>query len=421
MIKQNRVEKHTSAKDLRQMGSLERWFWLMGQHRPNHFAMTAEVHGTAKPEQWLQAAKQVQSRHPFLNASVRMDENGEAHYHRSLDASIPITFKTLAFPNQANEEVKRELSIPFDTTTAPLARLSILEGANRSVLVLTFHHSVADGMSSLYILRDLLRAVSGTPIPELEVPPSQDELIQALKLTPPANGGGSTPVTYTYRPLTGAGPYVSTAELTPSETSELLSRAREEQSTVHGAIIGAAVLAGRSISPVWKNAPVGVFSPVNLRKALSVGEDSVIALGVASSGYDPDLKGDVWHLARSTRSQLLPFQGKDGPAIVQTIFDHLTAGKAPVETVAASTLQLLGFELMVSNLQTLPFETQFGDLYLHRVWGPAVTFSLHGEQDLGVVTVNGALCLSYTSFAPLPGLLEKTVSILKEALAGGSR
>ncbi len=400
---------------LRKLGALERWFWQMGQHRPNHFVMAAEVHGTLLRSQWIHAAEQVLARHPLLSSVLRLDPDGDAHYWRSPIINLPITFKHWESASQWHEDVRSEMSLSLETERAPLIRMTILEGVGRCMLVLSLHHSVADGMSSLFIIRDLLNSLSGTALEPLDVPPSQDQLIAALNLTltPPE---AEPAVPYTYRELDGALPYVDSAELSPRITSALLSHSRREGTTLHGTITAAAVLAGRALSEQWRTSTVRVFSPVNLRKTLNLDDASVIALGVGPSSYPPGGADTLWELARSTRKQLRKFLTKDSPAGVQALFDLLTANKAPVPTVAALSAEHLGFDLMVSNLQSLPFETQFETCSLHRVWGPSVTFSNAGEQDLGIVTVDGTLCLSYTSHRPLPGFLEAVLTLLKGAV-----
>ena len=409
---QGRVDD--ASVKLRMLGSLERWFWQMGQHRPNHFVMAAEVHGTISREQWSRAGGQILARHPLLTAALRLDEHGDAYYWRSQDADLLITFKAWGPPDQWQDDVRSEMSLPIDMEKVPLMRMTVLEDAGKCMLILSFHHAVADGMSSLFIMRDLLKSLSGASLVALDIPPSQDHLIKGLnlKFTPSED---EPFVRYTYRDLDIGPPHVETAELDSQITSALLRQSRYENTTLHGAITASAVLAGRSLSDRWRSSTVRVFSPVNLRKALNVSDASVIALGVGPSSYPPNEKDTLWDLARSTRQQLRSFLTKDAPAGVQALFDFLTADNATIETVVATTAEHLGFDLMISNLQSLPFDTQFGVCSIHRVWGPSVTFNNTGEQDLGIVTVNGTLCLSYSSYKPLPGFLEAVVTQLMGA------
>jgi hypothetical protein len=59
-----------------------------------------------------------------------------------------------------------------------------------------------------------------------------------------------------------------------------------------------------------------------------------------------------------------------------------------------------------SNLKTAEFPVEPDGLRVESVWGPSVLLGVEGEQMIGSVTFGGALHLVYSSFTPLPGLLE---------------
>ena len=60
--------------------------------------------------------------------------------------------------------VAGQLEQPFDTSRAPLLRATLLHGADRSVLILCAHHSIADGLALSFLMRDVLRAIAGEPV-----------------------------------------------------------------------------------------------------------------------------------------------------------------------------------------------------------------------------------------------------------------
>jgi NRPS condensation-like uncharacterized protein len=70
-----------------------------------------------------------------------------------------------------------ELVRPFDRATAPLMRAVLLKGESTSTILLTFEHTIADGISSVAILNDLVAALNGHRLTALGVPPSQEEMI----------------------------------------------------------------------------------------------------------------------------------------------------------------------------------------------------------------------------------------------------
>jgi len=70
-----------------------------------------------------------------------------------------------------------------------------------------------------------------------------------------------------YRPRDKARPRVRGLCLMPSLTASLRDRARQEGTTVHGALCAALVDAGRRVPLGWQDVPMRILSPVNIRRA----------------------------------------------------------------------------------------------------------------------------------------------------------
>jgi hypothetical protein len=84
-----------------------------------------------------------------------------------------------------------------------------------------------------------------------------------------------------------------------------------------------------------------------------------------------------------------------------------------VETAAQIAAGAFARDLMVSNLEPMPYESEFGKL--EAVWGPAALQGLDGEQNVGIATTNGAIRLLHASYSLIPHLLENTELILRAA------
>src|SRR5258708_31202593 len=74
------------------------------------------------------------------------------------------------------DEMETELSSPFPVEGALLVRAALLHEAYRATILLTVHHSIADGLSVALIVRDILEALSGKPLEALPVPQPQEDL-----------------------------------------------------------------------------------------------------------------------------------------------------------------------------------------------------------------------------------------------------
>lgn len=73
------------------------------------------------------------------------------------------------------------------------------------------------------------------------------------------------------------------------------------------------------------------------------------------------------------------------------------------------------YDLVVTNVQRVPYKTSFDKLTVKALWGPSALNGIEGEQAVGVATVNGTLCLVHTSYTPLNSLLETSMQILMTA------
>jgi hypothetical protein len=303
---------------MRAFSSMEKLHWLLDQNHHNHFSMAAEITGRTNADMWRRGLSALQRRHPLLNACIRLENgNGPAFYFVE-EAGIPLNVRTLSSPSQWEAEFEREITMPFDAQTAPLIRALLLEGDDRAQIILTAHHTIADGVSMVFLIRDLLLEVSGTSLAPLPTPPSQDELLTPLLKTLPQDHSAPQVApahakrTVALRPKNGARPAVRGVRLSQQQTSLLVSRARREQTTVHAALWAAFVLTGREKCSEWKQHGVRTLSPISLRKLLSISDDCVLALSAANVPLDPPPGVSVWELAQQAKQALLPFQSLEG-------------------------------------------------------------------------------------------------------------
>jgi hypothetical protein len=160
---------------VRPLGSLEHLFWLMDQTAPIHFAMTAQVTGETEPGDWRMALDRLQERHPLL--SVAIERTGSGPQFRHSDAPIPLRVVKDDPQARWEAEVAEELAAPFDPSRAPLARAVLIHRSERAAFTFVAHHSICDGMSAAYAMRDTLSALSGRALEPLPLPSSQEQLV----------------------------------------------------------------------------------------------------------------------------------------------------------------------------------------------------------------------------------------------------
>jgi len=201
--------------------------------------------------------------------------------------------------------------------------------------------------------------------------------------------------------------------LSQQQTSLLVEAARREHATVHAALSAALVMAGRQISPAWKEREVRVLSPISTRKILNAEDDCVILITGGTVLFDPPSDMGFWELARWAKQALLPSQTLDGVVAVAGRLDGLLAGNPDAE--ALSLPPGMAYELAVTNVQRAPFESKYGGLTVEALWGPCALNGFEGEQGVAAATVNGSLCLAHTSYTPFDSLLENATQLLMTA------
>jgi hypothetical protein len=404
----------------RPLGGLERFLWLTDQNRPTHFAMAAHVEGRTTIPGWRAALDAVQERHPLLSVAIETNDSNAPQFRTMAHARIPLRIAGAATLSSWTSEMAWELATPFQAEQAPLVRAALMHGKDESVFIFSAHHSIADGLSVAYIIRDILQTLAGEKLEALPPVPAEEQLVYKLQEAAPVtlNLGAPEPPQQG-RPVTfrksDSLPTIEAVRLTPELTQMLVERAREQGTTVHGALCAALVLAGREKSPDWDSNEVRVLSPFSLRKQLGIGKDCGVFVWASEVEMPLAPIAEFWEMARFAKSTLAGKQPLERVAMeMQGLGQAVESG---IDVAGAAQLLAHGFpcELLLTNLGNLPMQFDAGALKLKALWGPSVLMGFEGEQTVGVATTNDSLCLLHTSFAPIPSLLQRAERILRSA------
>lgn len=396
---------------VRPLGVIEEFLWLFDFSSPKQFSVIAEVEGETTVQEWRAALDKVQIRHPMLSVCIDSIQQRVPHFHSVHDCPIPLR---ISAPGTAWErEAEREIRELFDPTQAPLVRVVLIHEAGRSVVLVTAHHSVADGMSSVFLVRDLLLALSGRPLERYPFPSSVDQLLGVPTRQTAAPGVGFSHILA--EECLEKDVRVDSRLISADLTERLRSRARKEGTTMHGIICAAAATAGRKVDVSWRRDPVSVFSPVDMRKLLHLQDECVVAFSKASTTIEPNPSGSLWDMARFVRESLLPFQTLGGlePGF-KAIYEAMSTD---MNEAQGALFNAAGFSetMMVSNVREVPYGSDFGRLKLKSLWAPVMLRGHEQEQTIGAATINGTLHLVHTSWKPVPGFLEGIERELHEA------
>lgn len=163
----------------RRLSSVEQVLWFLSDEDELNFAIAARVDGPIPDERIAQAVAQVRARHPLLGVRLALDDKGKPWFESDGVGTTAIRFVERCSDDTWIEELTTALQQPFILERGPLVRYVVCSSPEVSELIVVCHHTIADGLSGAFIIRDLLTLL-GDPdasLPPLSELPGPDELI----------------------------------------------------------------------------------------------------------------------------------------------------------------------------------------------------------------------------------------------------
>jgi hypothetical protein len=395
---------------LRPLGAFEELYCLFDQQFPINGALAAKITGPTTVQQWRAALEAVQQRHPLLSACIDTTFNRVPHFRRVTDQRIPL--RVVTSPNaQWQQEIAEEVNAPFTPDQAPLFRAVLLHQEMHCTFILSSHHAVCDGSSRIFLLRDILLALSGHQLEALPLAPSRETLFGTQQRT------SSEPGVPSFAAERPSMPQVEGIKLTPEQTTALQRCVREESVTIHAAISAALAMAGRAIDENWRSNPLRIMSPAEIRDILGLKDQCMVSLAGGEISIAPGDSMTFWDLARFAKDGLSAVKSTENISRMIDLQTAAVCSNLTVEQAVQLKRNAFNAQVMFTNLGRLPFDSTFGPLKLETLWAPCALRGIEGEQTLGAVTVNGSLHLTHTSPTPVPGLLAGIKEELRKACA----
>jgi hypothetical protein len=396
------------ANRIRPLGCCERFFRLYSLAFPVHFCLVAQIGGAFDAAKLGAAFEQARRRHPALRVCIVDDaETGPAFYET--DNSIEVHVAPVDADIDWPRVVESELTLPFDTIPGPLMRATVLWASDGALIVLTFHHAMADALSGTRILDDLMRALAGEHLDALSpLPPIEEMLAVSVSNSPVPHAASRTDITQASERVAQASHElavnIAILEWDQKETARLIQCCKENGTTVHGAICAAA---SRHLPPSDANA-TRMHCPMDLNRIASIEAGHCgVFIGAGIVEIPTARQQPLWRDAREVVNRL---RAARSPAAAAAMLQWIaagfppTAGRHEVEEFFASQPPSAA---VISNLGVLPLSVDYGPLTLKAIWGPAMLTNLPADrQTIGVNTFAGRLRMVHQSYQPIPGLLD---------------
>ncbi len=371
--------------------------------------------------QWRAALDAVQRRHPLLSARIDGSDPTAPMFVRSAGRRIPLRIVPASDNLRWRAELADELRRPFDPGQAPLMRAVVVLGHQQTILMLVAHHSIADGISLMFVIRDILRVLVGERLEALPVTPAQETLLEDVTIQPLEFTRGALPAASVrqapaiFRSKDTPNVALDRVRFSAGFTALLRLRAREQATTVHGALCAALVLAWRKTYPTRADAPVRVASPIDIRDYLGVSDacGNFLASGIVA--FEPDVAAQFWDLARIAKARLLPAERLSQIVTVSEDLSRIVESGLDPQAAADFYAQTVPCDIVVTNIGPVPLAATYKHLRLDAVWGPIALPHLHRSTVIGATCVNGSLCLTQTSLEPFSALLQTAEELLMSA------
>ncbi|MFE6904666.1 condensation domain-containing protein [Streptomyces sp. NPDC057717] len=417
-------EATSTAVLVRPLGAFERMYHRYMERNPIHFSVVAEFDSVVSETDIRKALAALQERHQLLSVHVREDTNFGPGFYRFVP--VPEIELTVADydPREWESWGARELSIPFDRSVAPLMRAVLLRDASVATILLSFDHTIADGISATYVLNDLVASLNGEPLPVLPVPLSQEDLIartlpavEELSLPEPLPTDPRLGPVGALRPFDATEPDVRTMTLDAAVTTQLRERCRTEKTTVHAAIVAAA---SRARSTLRDEEFVRVVTPFNFRRHIGAHDECADYFTCTRTGMAPHGGDDLWDQARTIGTELAEARSVPGVVATSAAVQEFIPADADADTAEDFMSAQLSYEVMISNLGLLDI-ARTGPIQPSAVWGPVLMCQADGEDVIGIVTYNDRLRMVACGHTPTGTLLEKVRTTLIEACESTTR
>jgi Condensation domain len=402
---------------MRQLGANERITWSYQQLRPMQFAIVVSMIGKISLKELERALTKAQKRHPLLNVKIALDKLQSPWFVEDL---VQIPIRTIQRENTEHwkREVQEELLAPFDHSKAPLIRVCFIQGNEAFELILICDHTIADGRSVLFLLRDILQYIGAPNQPVITLPLRESYEKLAHKTTyfevPELEAEAKESKTLPKNSC----PRIQVWVISVLQTKAIIDKCKDERTTVHGAICAAFMLATGFIK---------CLTPVDIRGMLPEIEDDFgyyFTAVTTSHSITPDLS--IWDLARSVKSQL---NEEIAPSRIFGNHPELDAflSTSPSHIKVVEMLDLVNaHDILISNLGQLDMPEEYGKLKLTSVYGPSLMSHMAQDLIVGVVTFGGKMHFSltydemYFSHLEIERLQQKTVQLLlcEDSLTG---
>ncbi len=366
--------------------------------------ITIHCKGIVNIELFQKALNIIQKRHFYLNVFV---DSTKAEFNQ-FEASpfIPLTVVDDKGLNQWREEAEADLNKGLSAENEPYARVKILRSGNECKIIMTLCHFVSDGISGLSLLKNILEVYNKLlndetdfdlkEIPEMALdfelfPEGIDEDFSIFPAEIEQDIIEKNRIPLEQRKV---GFFERT--LSVEETCSLVSKCRNENTTVYGALCAFAMAAmADEISERYvsiEEVAVDCISAINMRQLLNKPiSDEQLGFGALMAKTHQSVFGNqksLWEVARNIKRDLESFVLKHG--LFKQLYFISEAFELPDE-VFSQEMEYSGQYIIMSNLGVIEDKNmprQLGNIEFEKISLSGTTHYVQGTEWGIFITAN---------------------------------
>lgn len=360
----------------------------------------------------------LQKRHPLLQVHLVKSADG-VYFQSQGTTKIPLSIIDKQDESQWLNIAHDELHQKFSNNTNPLCRVTLLNSTipgGMSEIIVTFHHAIVDGLSSITFINELLSYydkikvegdISEIPIMEF-LPPVEERLNKNLIHQ---NNNNKTdqkslkPQVFieTEAPPTERKTHFITQNFSREITLRLKQRCRQEKTTIHGALCAAMLLVTAKIAFNNTSITLSCGSNINLRKYCQP-EISSESLGCFISTVEEihtlNKSRDFWDLARECKSKINQSINRGIPIAFASNESLKNMNKDMINQMSNYNMGR-HTTIQISNLGKLNLSNQYGEVKLKELYFATGQHCIGASFWLGVVTFHEKLYFTFIHVVPL--------------------
>jgi NRPS condensation-like uncharacterized protein len=391
----------------RALSPIERMIWSVSSYFQSIGSITVRIRGELSVAQMHMALARLRVRHPLLAVRVREQHPWSAHFLTEGVPELEVRVVEARAEDTWRAVTEEELLRPFSFDTGPLVRFVLVRSEGFSDLVVVANHVVADGLSHIYLIRDILQELGDPAL--ASAPPAAARPMEDLFPPPPASGSDSslrrTPES---KPARGpaasdqAGPLsVLWWSLSEDESARVCARSRAERTTVYAAICAAFI---RAVAELDTSSSLRrIETPVSVRGRLSepIGEVVGNYVLVLETAIDCVLNGSFWELARLFKQQLNQELERDAP------FSRWRPVSRFGAVVPSAVLRWLlrfalipmkiNYDFSITNLGRIHIPSSYGPLQIQAIHAPCLSAAAVNHRVLAVMMFDERISFSLST------------------------